>query len=542
MSEYDDSESRSLSTMNRGINENKSIKVAKCSKCRCSILINKIEYENGKIYFEIICPCQEVENLLMDNFEAKYIFDEKKEMNQNKIISNFLFCSCDNISKFEYYCKDSRKDLCSECIGKEKDHSNHSILNFKDINKIIDKIKQVYDEMNKIKEEFDEENEEAGEKENDKDENNEKKKEKKQNIRNDNELLEKYSNLEKENDKDNFKSAIKLLMELISQYEKNPYYNLYQSIENIYKFCTKFEQVRKDGKEERKQIIKKIIRFKREFKDLKESDNLKSINIFQNNFDDISILEDYSKYFKFLEKLFLSENNIDNIEVLTKIEFPSLKILNLTKNRLIDSCIEHLKNLKNKDTIEELNLYDNNIRNPKFFLIIKDFINLQTLFIGHNKFNENFDAERYDFPDSLTIIGLTIGVFSRESIKHIKKFYFNKLETLYLKGNDLDSLKFIEDLQCKNLKNIWLRNNAISDLNIKITNKLKDSIIKFNLRGNLISDITHLKDFVDQFENMEEFTISDNEIDLNSQDNLNIINEIIEEKKNQRKKFILKYL
>ena len=40
---------------------------------------------------------------------------------------------------------------------------------------------------------------------------------------------------------------------------------------------------------------------------------------------------------------------------------------------------------------------------------------------------------------------------------------------------------------------------------------------------------------------MEEFTISDNEIDLNSQDNLNIINEIIEEKKNQRKNFILKY-
>ena len=162
---------------------------------------------------------------------------------------------------------------------------------------------------------------------------------------------------------------------------------------------------------------------------------------------------------------------------------------------------------------------------------------MQSLFIGHNKFNENFDAERYDFPDSLTIIGLTIGVFSRKSIKHIKKFYFNKLETLYLKGNDLDSLKFIEDLQCKNLKNIWLRNNAISDLNIKITNKLKDSIIKFNLRGNLISDITHLKDFVDQFENMEEFTISDNEIDLNSQDNLNIINEIIEEKKKSTKKF-----
>ena len=40
---------------------------------------------------------------------------------------------------------------------------------------------------------------------------------------------------------------------------------------------------------------------------------------------------------------------------------------------------------------------------------------------------------------------------------------------------------------------------------------------------------------------MEEFTISDNEIDLNSQDNLNIINKIIEEKKNQRKNFILKY-
>jgi len=58
---------------------------------------------------------------------------------------------------------------------------------------------------------------------------------------------------------------------------------------------------------------------------------------------------------------------------------------------------------------------------------------------------------------------LTIGVFSNESIKEIKKFKFINLKTLYLKGNSLQNLDFIDELQCQNLENIWLKNNYIEN-------------------------------------------------------------------------------
>ena len=102
-------------------------------------------------------------------------------------------------------------------------------------------------------------------------------------------------------------------------------------------------------------------------------------------------------------------------------------------------------------------------------------------------------------------------------------------------------IQFINELKCTNLKDIWLRNNAISNLNITINNELKNSLIKLNLRGNQISDITNLKNFVDQFTNLKEFVISDNKIDLNNNDNLKIIDGIINERNQNGNNFLLQY-
>ena len=57
------------------------------------------------------------------------------------------------------------------------------------------------------------------------------------------------------------------------------------------------------------------------------------------------------------------------------------------------------------------------------------------------------------------------------------------------------------------------------------------------LRGNLISDISGLKVFVDQFEQLNELVLSENKIDLNKNENSEIIDQIIKLKK---KNFILK--
>ena len=58
------------------------------------------------------------------------------------------------------------------------------------------------------------------------------------------------------------------------------------------------------------------------------------------------------------------------------------------------------------------------------------------------------------------------------------------------------------------------------------------------LRGNLISDIKGLKEFVEKFEQLNELVLSENKIDLNNNENSKIIDQIIKLKK---KNFILKY-
>ena len=55
---------------------------------------------------------------------------------------------------------------------------------------------------------------------------------------------------------------------------------------------------------ELKEIIKKRIRYKRKFKDLKQDDNIITINIIKNNFYDLKILNDcILKNFELLEIL-----------------------------------------------------------------------------------------------------------------------------------------------------------------------------------------------------------------------------------------------
>ena len=505
--------------------EIKTRETTKCRKCNGSITITKVEYENKKIYLEITCPCSVVENYDIKSFKDNYIINEEINKNPRKIITSDLFCACDNKSINEYYCQDSQKNLCNNCIGKERDHINHTIIDFKD-----ERIKRIIDNIKDIK--F-EENDTTEENNSSQDEDNSNSENRRKNNRV-NELLEKRETLE-EDDLDNFRCLIELLKSLVLQYEKNPYYNLYQTIKNLNDFALKMDE--KTSTEKRKIITKKRIRFKREFKDLKEGDNLISINIIQNNFYDLNILKQCSKNFLNLKILRLQENNIDDIKVLSEIEFPNLKELNLSKNRLNDECIVHLKNLKSKDCITVLNVYDNNIKNPEFFTIIKDFTKLEVLYVGHNQFEDKFNAESYDFPDTLTKIGLTIGVFSDKSIKAIKKFKFKNLETLYLKGNGLKNLGFIKELQCPNLKNIWLRNNLIQDY--KPLESLKSKIKLINLRGNLISNISDLDKFLEQFEVLDELVLSDNKIDLNNSKNSEVIDRIIKAKK--KKKFILKY-
>ena len=110
----------------------KIIKLSNVENENCPIIISKMIYENKKIYLEITSPCEFVENYDIKNFQKDYIIEKKPDKNPRKIAITDLYCGCGNKSQNEYYCLDSQKNLCSNCIGKEKDHSNHSIVNLND--------------------------------------------------------------------------------------------------------------------------------------------------------------------------------------------------------------------------------------------------------------------------------------------------------------------------------------------------------------------------------------------------------------------------
>ena len=86
----------------------------------------------------------------------------------------------------------------------------------------------------------------------------------------------------------------------------------------------------------------------------------------------------------------------------------------------------------------------------------------------------------------------------------------------------LDNLDFIYDLKCKKLENILLRNNFI--VNYKPLEIFKKSIKRFILRGNPISEIKGLKEFMEKFEQLNELVLSDNKIDLNIMKMLKFLN------------------
>ena len=74
------------------------------------------------------------------------MIQETVNKNSQKIPISDLFCACDNISKNAYYCIDSQKNIFNRCIGNERDHINHTIIDFKD-----DKIETIIVNVNSIK-------------------------------------------------------------------------------------------------------------------------------------------------------------------------------------------------------------------------------------------------------------------------------------------------------------------------------------------------------------------------------------------------------
>ena len=131
-------------------------------------------------------------------------------------------------------------------------------------------------------------------------------------------------------------------------------------------------------------------------------------------------------------------------------------------------------------------------------------------------------SDKYEL-SSIEEIGLGSGVFSNSSINLISNFIFTNLKFIYLNGNGLKSLNFVEHLNCENLEEFWARNNLITDF-IPLIKFKKLKVI--NLKNNPISDITKLNYFIINFIKLQKIDFESSNIDKNDENNKKIIEEI----------------
>ena len=466
--------------------EIKNILTFKCNECFGTIRIAHIDNDEIKIYLELDCLCSRIENVPIDDLENYFKCIEIKKYNRIKIFYNSI-CNYHN-RKFQFYCKDCQQDICSNCI--EEIHVNHGLIDLigDNITKIIIFIKDVINKNLKSKENY--------------------------NIYN-----------------DNYYKIIKLLKNLILVYEEYPCYNIYYSIIAIHYFFLGIKKHKNKLNNYndikviclKEKITKKKIRFPREFNNLK-NEKIFQIYLTKKGFDNLYIMIKNNINFDDLKKLELQENNITNIEPLIKKNYPKLRFLNLEKNRLKDENIPFFKYLE-APNLEFLNLGDNYFSQFEILENLEHLKKLYILYLGGNKFNNDIKKE-YELKP-LEKIGFSFGVFSDYTINNISKFKFENLKTLFLNGDNLHSLSFLENLNYPKLEELFLRLNDIE--NIEDLIKYKDNfknLRKLNLKSNRIRDISKLEDLINSFPNLNILIISDNRIEINNKNNNKIIKNI----------------
>lgn len=434
----------------------KETKYILCKKCG---IIPILSFQNFHL-INISCECLTYENESIEKF-YDYIFT----LSNDKIRVDNYTCKIHLNKKFQYYCRDCKFDICKDCIAKDGNHKTHLFVPLLDCEKKYEKIKEY-----------------------------------------------------KENEY--FNEIMKLIKET---YDEFPVSSLYKTIENAYNLISKnLDNNQNFNFIETKREIR--IRYLKELNDIRNKNIYQEIVEIQIIRQDLFNLKPLCNFeFRELKLLNLSENNIDDISPLKNMISPKLECLILLKNKLSDKNIEYLKDFKFAK-LKTLNLFDNYLTDFQFFDEIKVFPNLKVLYIGKNTFDENirnidFNSKKYNFPN-LESLGATKGVFSNESIKNLACFKFPKLKILYLSGNNLSSLSFIEQIECPELDEIWLNDNDLTNFTPLIKFENIDTI---NLDNNKIDSLESLTLFLEKTK-LKKFLISNNKID--SQKEKAIIDEI----------------
>ena len=451
-----------------------------CKKCHQVPMIKFIDDLN----INCTCVCYKNEQRNITKFLDDTLLNVSKE-DENNILLDVFSCKIHKGNKFLYYCETCDSSLCSECLSKEEKHLEHPIKIFDLLmNEADEKIEFIKDKFNLNSYSF--ENESS------------------------NFLSENYDKIIK------YSNFIKFINSLIYDYNNYTCYSHFLIINNLYQFLENFK--------------------KNQDLDLKKDINIININnykfisanptlitniiLINCNIYDITIF--CKNNLINLVILNLKNNNISNIECLPSAKFKNIETLDFSFNRIGDDKIKYFSLLE-FEKLNFLNLYGNNFSDFKLFELCNNnkLKKLKKLNVGANQF-KNSEIKITFNAIKLIEIGLTNGVFNNESIHFFHNFKFNNLKIIFLNNNNLSSLSFIDKLELPNIKEIWLNDNLIDEYYPLCKYKTL-KVIK--IKKNKINNIDNLISFIEKFTKLKEIDISDNNIDLNDNKNIQIISE-----------------
>ena len=385
-----------------------------CKNCHTVPRIEIQSYESVNYY----CNCHEIRNQPISFVLNLTVFDET-----NFKPENFLRCPEHN-QEYAYFCKDCKENVCRNCIRKSLGHKCHLLEifdeHFCEIDGIITNIIKIF---------------------------------------------------ENNNDKANLK---RLMKAIINDYIYFPNYSHFFTIRQCYFFLND----PKSSNNEISAIKYDYIKNLEDLIDFKGNlQNIKKIIFTRQSIKDISQIK-FGELIN-LTDIDLSHNDITNIEPLSKYKLPNLKSLNLTVNFIDDSNKEYFYKFDFPE-LKDLNLFGNRLTDYEIFKFNnnKNMPKLKLIFIGGNKFQfpkEPINKKEIKFDLSSVIeIGFSKSVFDKDSIMFLSCFDFKNLEIIYLQGNTLTSLNFVENLELPSIKEL--------DTFIKYMPKIK----RINFIGNCI--------------------------------------------------------
>ena len=249
-----------------------------------------------------------------------------------------------------------------------------------------------------------------------------------------------------------------------------------------------------------------------EFNNLINNDNILELDLSYLLISDISLLEDVKS--KKLEILNLSHNDIYDISMLVYVNFEELKKLDLSYNHI--SNINKFEYVNFKD-LKELDLSYNNLSDISILESV-EFGKLQSLNLEGNNLKSINALQNSKFKE-LRILNLSMNNLTDIILFVLENIKFKKLEVLSIsKNNTLSKINFLKNDYFKQLKELYLNNNKISD--IQILQKVKFSkLIILNLANNFLENI-------DVFENTDFKELKKLKLNGNKISNIKILEKV----------------